>query len=208
MTEPQTSGPSTAEPNIVRWATFEDTKKAFDAHVAAVGKVAHEWNYLHEKLGVLFVAVTGMERNLALSIWYSVTSDRAQREMLKASVFATSSQRSEKLPKARDDLKWLLDRAEEVADARNNAVHAPCSLYLGGSVSEMGVSYFNGNPRAKNLVGKELLVEFAWCEGYAATLSRYAEMLGNAVAFPDRFQWPERPKILSREDFSGESRRS
>jgi hypothetical protein len=102
MTEPETSGPSTAEPNIVRWATFEDTKKAFDAHVAAVGKVAHESNYLHEKLGVLFVAVTGMERNLALSIWYSVTSDRAQREMLKASVFATSSQRSEKLPKARD----------------------------------------------------------------------------------------------------------
>ena len=81
------------------------------------------------------------------------------------------------------------------------------SLYLGGSVSEMGASYFNGNPRAKNLVGKELLVEFAWCEGYAETLSRFAEMLANEVAFPDRFQWPEQPKILSRDDFSGESRR-
>ena len=137
MTEQETSAPS-PEPNIVRWSTFEETKKAFDAYVAAVGKVAHAWNYLHERLGVLFVAVTGMERNLALSIWYSVTSDRAQREMLKASVFATSSQRSEKLPKARDDLKWLLDRAEEVADARNNAVHAPCSLYLGGVFRRWG----------------------------------------------------------------------
>jgi hypothetical protein len=81
--------------------------------------------------------------------------------MLKAAVCATNSERSTKLPKAPDDLKWLLDRAEEVADARNNAVHAPCSLFLGGSVSEMGASYFDGNPRAKRLMGKELLVEFA-----------------------------------------------
>jgi hypothetical protein len=199
MTEPEASAPS-LDPNIVRWSTFEETKKAFDAYVAAVGKVAHAWNYLHERLGVLFVAVTGMERNLALSIWYSVRSDLAQREMLKAAVNA-------KLPKAPDDLKWLLDRAQEVANARNDAVHAPCSLYINGSGSEMGASFFDGNPRAKNLVGKELLVEFAWCEGYAETLSRFAEMLANAVAFPDRFAWPERPKILPRDDFSGEGRR-
>jgi hypothetical protein len=108
VTEPETSGPSTAKPGIVTWATFEDTKQAFDAYVAAVGKVAHAWNYLHEQLGVLFVAVTGMERNVALSIWYSVRSDRAQREMLKAAVYATNSERSTKLPKALDDLKWLL----------------------------------------------------------------------------------------------------
>ena len=154
MTEPETSGPSTAEPNIVKWATYADTKQAFDAYVAAVGKVAHAWDYLHEKLGVLFIAVTGMERNLALSIWYSVTNDHFQREMLKAAVSATNSERSTNLPKAPDDLKWLLDRAEEVADARNNAVHAPCSLYLGGSVSEMEASYFNGKPRAKRLMGQ------------------------------------------------------
>ena len=87
----------------------------FDAYVAAVGRVAHAWNYLHEKLGMLFVAVSGMERNLALSIWYSVTNDHFQREMLKAAVSATNSERLAKLPKAPDDLKWLLDRAAEVA---------------------------------------------------------------------------------------------
>ena len=208
MTEPETSEPSTAKPNIVRWSTFEDTIEAFDAYVAAVGKVAHAWNYLHEQLGVLFVAVTGMERNVALANWYSVRSDRAQREMLKAAVNATNSERSKKLPEAPDDLIWLLDRADELAEDRNNAVHAPCSLYISGSGSEMGAAFFNGNPRAKKLMGKELLVEFAWCESYAETLSRFTEMLGIAIAFPDRFPWPQRPKILSREDFSGESRRS
>jgi hypothetical protein len=206
MTKPETSAPSTAEP--VRWTTFEETKKAFEAYVAAVGKVAYEWNTLHERLGVLFVAVTGMERNVALSIWYSVRSDLAQREMLKAAFFATNPQRSEKLPKAPDDLKWLLDRAQEVANARNDAVHAPCSLYVSGSGSEMGAAFFDGNPRAKNLGGKDLLVEFAWCESFARTLSFFTERLANAIAFPDRFEWPERPNILSRDDFSGESRRS
>ena len=53
---------------------------------------------------------------------------------------------------------------------------------------------------------KELLVEFAWCESYAETLSRFTQMLGTAIAFPDRYEWPEQPKILSREHFSGESR--
>jgi hypothetical protein len=209
MTEPETSESAlAAKPGIATWTTFEDTIEAFDAYAASVGKVAHAWNSLHERLGVLFAAVTGMERNVALSIWYSVQSDRAQREMLKAAVYATNSQRSEKLPKAPDDLKWLLDRAEEVANARNNAVHAPCSLFIGGSGSEMGAAYFDGNPRAKNLMGKELLVEFAWCESYAETLSRFTGMLGTAVALPDRYQWPERPKILSRDQFSGESCRS
>jgi hypothetical protein len=128
--------------------------RTFDAYVAAVGRVAHAWNYLHEKLGVLFVAVSGMERNLALSIWYSVTNDHFQREMLKAAVSATNSERSAKLPKAPDDLKWLLDRAAEVADARNNAVHAPCSLYFGGSVSEMGGLVFQRKPPRQETYGQ------------------------------------------------------
>jgi hypothetical protein len=208
MTEQETSGPSTAKQGIVGWATYEDTKKAFDAYVAAVGKVAYAWNYLHEKLGVLFVAVSGAEREVALANWYSVWSDRGQRAMLRSKVNATNSQRSTRLPEAADDLKWLLDSADDLAEERNNAVHAPCSLYINGSRSEMGAAFFNGHPRARKLMGKELVVEFAWCEAYAETLSRFAEMLANAIAFPDRFSWPEQPKILPRDHFSGESRRS
>jgi hypothetical protein len=207
MSEHETSAPSATEPNIEARVSFEDTIEPFDAYVAAVGRVAYAWNYLHERLGVLFVAVTGMERNVALSIWYSVKSDRAQRDMLKAAIDATNSERSTKWPEAPDDLKWLLERANELAEARNNAVHAPCSLYINGSASQMRASFFDGNPRAKNLMGKELLVEFTWCERFAEALSRFAEMMGPAIALPDRFPWPQRPKILPRDHFSGESRR-
>ena len=36
--------------------------------------------------------------------------------MLRAALNATSSERSKKLPKAPDDLKWLLDRADALAE--------------------------------------------------------------------------------------------
>jgi hypothetical protein len=150
MTEPETSAPSTAEP--VRWTNFEETKKAFEAYVAAVGKVAYAWNSLHEQLGILFVAVSGLEREVALANWYSVWSDRAQRAMLRAKVNATKSERSKRLLEALDDdLIWLLDCADDLADDRNNAVHAPCSLYVSGSGSELGAAFFNGHPRARKL---------------------------------------------------------
>jgi hypothetical protein len=211
MSEPAASDreQETPQPNIVTLPTNEERKAAFEAYVAAVGKVAHAWNYLHEKLGTLFVVVSGAEKEVvALAIWYSVKSDRAQRDMLRAAVNATNSERSERMPRAADDLKWLLDRANELAEERNNAVHAPCSLYIGGSGSEMGAAFFNGNPRAKNLMGKELLVEFAWCEGCAESLSLFTQRLATAIAFPDQYEWPKQPKLPTRADFSGESRRS
>jgi hypothetical protein len=51
--------------------------------------------------------------------------------MLKAAVAATTAERWASFPKAADHIKWLLDRADEVAEYRNNAIHAPCSLYIG-----------------------------------------------------------------------------
>ena len=44
----------------------------------------------------------------------------------------TTSNRWNKTPRAPDDLKWLLDRVDKLASDRNNAIHAPCSLYLRG----------------------------------------------------------------------------
>jgi TorA maturation chaperone TorD len=200
MTEPET-------PNIAPWANVEETKKAFEAYVAAVGKVAYEWNALHEQLGILFVAVSGAEREVALANWYSVWSDRCQRAMLRAKVNATNSERSKKRPEAPDDLMWLLDRADELAEDRNNAVHAPCSLYISGSGSEMGAAFFNGQPRARKLMGKELLVEFAWCESYAETLSSHRNA-GNGYCVSRPLPVAPATQHTARECFSGDSRRS
>jgi hypothetical protein len=63
-----------------------------------------------------------------------------------------------------------------------------------------------GNRRAKNLEGKDLLIEFHWCAAYAVCLGQFAGMLAPAMASPDHYQWPARPKIPSRAEFSGVSR--
>jgi len=162
--------------------------------------VAHAWNYLHEKLGQLFVVISGADRDIALAIWYSTDSDRTQRSILKAAIAASVDRRNE-LPKASEDLKWLLDRADEVAEQRNNAIHAPCSLYVGGgedSSTEMGASFIYGHPRARKLMGKTVLIEFDWCERYAETLTRFTLKLETAIAFADQYPWPDRPSLPHR----------
>ena len=177
---------------------------AFEEYYLAVGKVARAWNRLHEYLGQLFVIASGADWKqpwVALAIWYSVKSDRIQRDMLRAAVNAKSG-RWEKLPKALDDLKWLLDRCDELAEHRNDAVHAPCSIYIGSGPNgaEMGPAYFAAaNPRvknlsAKNLRGKQLIAEFEWCEKYAWTLIGFIQRLEKPITLPDDgYRWPDRP---------------
>ena len=183
------------------WPSDEERKAAFEAYTLAVGKVAHAWNYLHEKLGQLFVVVSGADRKIALAIWYSTDSDRAQRLMLRAAVAASGKDRWPSALLAPDDLKWLLDRADELAEQRNNVIHAPCSLYISPGTpvrSELGASFLHGHPRARKLMGKKLLVEFDWCERFAETLSDFTQRVETGLAFSERYPWPERPRLPTR----------
>jgi hypothetical protein len=179
---------------IITWPSDERTKAAFEAYTLALGKVAYAWNYLHERLGALFVAVSGTDRGVALAIWYSTPSDRTERGMLKAAIAARTEW---PFPIAQEELKWLMDRAEGLAFYRDNAVHAPASLYVGTDV-EMGASFFNGHPRAQNLMGKRLIEEFEWIEKYAEILSRFAMQTTTALSFSARYPWPDRPDLPSR----------
>jgi hypothetical protein len=45
------------------------------------------------------------------------------------------------LPKAKEDLIWLTDRATNLADMRNNAVYAPCSLIVDPDGISMAAAY-------------------------------------------------------------------
>jgi hypothetical protein len=188
-----------------------DTREAIEAYCVAVGLVVYEWNDLHEKLAQLFALIREGDRQETFTEWYAIRSDTRQRERLSCAVAETTSGRWKKSPRAPDDLKWLLDRVDKLANDRNNAIHAPCSLYLrrDGSTEVMAAvrSANAGNPRAKDLDGENLLIEFHWCAAYALRLGQFTGMLSAAMASPDHYEWPERPKIPSRADFSGVSRR-
>jgi hypothetical protein len=188
---------------------IEETRAAIEAYCVKVGEVVYEWNDLHEKLAQLFAVVRVGDRQKALAKWYSLDTDRAQRKKLRNAVDNARPDFWRKLPEARGDLTWLLARADELAEDRHDAIHAPCSLYVRGDGSREVIAAVRsakaGNRRAKNLEEKDLLVEFAWCAWRARDLGMFADML--AAAIQGRQTWPERQKLLSRADFSGESRR-
>ena len=185
-------------PRVVTLPTDEEFHAAFVIYAAAVGKVAHSWNFLHERLGGLFADVTGMDRNIALAIWYSTESDRSQDNMLKAAIAASPDDRwLPRLPNAKAELLWMIERVINLAEARNNAIHAPCSFVIDSGSHQMAASIFSGHKRAKNLLGKKLLEEFEWCERRAEALSRFADRASTALRF-ERYPWPERPALPTR----------
>jgi hypothetical protein len=95
---------------------------------------------------------------------------------------------------AKDDIKWLLDKADGVAEQRNTAIHAPMSVALGHKEIELFPAAYHGNPRAHKLIGKDILNEFQWYEESADTLTRFARSVRNAIS-GDAVAWPARPQM-------------
>ena len=176
-----------------------EIREVYLPYVQAVGEVAHSWNYLIESLGELFAEVVNKdERRVVLATWFSVPSDRMQMSMLKGALTASAEDRwLPRLPRAREDLIWLVDRANSLADDRNNAVHAPCTLFVTGEGAEMGASFWSGNPRARKLEGKQLLAEFQYCRDYAERLTKFARYTWSALA-SEKVSWPDRPDTPQR----------
>ena len=179
----------------IRSPTEEQIKATWEPYVAALGKVAHAWNYLQEALGHLFTQVTGFGSKIPYAIWYSSNNDRTQRQMLRAAIEALPEDHwGSRLPRARDDIIWLIDEADKVANKRNDAIHAPCSITISARGFEITPEYFFGNPRARSLKKKNILKEFAWYELSAETLTRFARDATTAIA-SKQGAWPGRPRM-------------
>ena len=187
-----------AGPPIVGPPTSDELKEEFEAYAVAVGKVAYAWNNFQEKLAALFCAILGLHEYVGFAIWYFSDNDRAQRNMLKALVPVSerTTFKGRLPPTAIDDVLWLTDRANELAELRNDAVHAPCSFYTDAEGTELKasiISGYSGHKRAKRLIGKQLLVEFDWLERYAESFSRYVTEMTAALSVFERKPWPDRP---------------
>lgn len=194
----------------IRLPTEEQIKATWEPYVAALGRVAHAWNYLQEALGHLFAQVTGFDSQISCAIWYSSNSDRTQRQMLRAAIEALPEDHwGSQLPTARDDIIWLIKKADEVAIKRNDAIHAPCSITISKRGFEISPAYFFGNPRARRLQDKDILKEFVWYELTAETLTRFARDATTAIS-PEQSAWPEKPLMptLGQRQSHRESRRS
>ena len=181
----------------------------FRPYVTALGQFALAWNDLQETLGSLFWTLMSPRPvegaffyHESLFVWNAVKSDRIQREMLKAAVnhLITDWER----PKLVGEANWLIDRANELADWRNDAIHFPLIVLAKelGAVSGRNVrpANYQFNPRAISLTKREdLLAEFRFCRDYAITLADYAHLIDLALINSQiGRQWPERPQLPKR----------
>jgi hypothetical protein len=186
----------------IRMPDNEIVEKKYAEYVSTLGRVAHSWNFLQEKLGQLFVAVLPTAPTLAvLAIWYSEPNDRAQRRMLRAAINASALKgwRPNGLPdSAEDDILWLLKEADELSGRRDEAIHTPAVLQTDHTGTEMAAAFYSGNPMAKRLEGKKLLEEFALSTWRAEQLSYYAQKIAYALTRQPS-SWPDKRPSLSRE---------
>ena len=171
----------------------KETDALYFNHAMMVGRVSCSWNMLHERLADIFVAL--IESELARSVWYSTESDRSQRKMLASVVKAKTW--PESLPKAKDDITWILNRTESTSDRRNTAVHTPIAIFLGpnGTPTQIGPHYMYGHPRAVKVLNENLFDLCLWCESQAVALSNFSWAVSRALRKSGNWPWPDRHSL-------------
>jgi hypothetical protein len=175
------------------------TGRNYRPYVIALGQLALAWNDLHEDIALLFIELLANGRAYpATDIWNSANFDRPRRAMLKA-VIGTQDDRFKRCPKLAEDVTWLLDEADKLEDARNDAIHSPLTTFTPdnfGSIDHIAPSLAFDNRRAMKLARKDLLTEFRWCRDASLVLRDFAEQIYEAVAA--RTAWPDRPSLPNR----------
>jgi hypothetical protein len=121
-----------AKPSIRKRVGKRYTAPEFRPYVTALGQLSLAWNDLQECFGALFWTLmsppplTAFAHREALFVWYSIKSDRSQREMLKAA--ANNLTIDWRQPALVDEINWTINKADRLEDWRNDAVHSPLFL--------------------------------------------------------------------------------
>lgn len=189
----------TADPHEQWAADRRRLSEAYSRHFEAIGRIAHAWNELHENLCSLFVQLSMIDQGVGASIWFSLQSDRSQRNLIRAVLGApVLDERWPQFPTLQKDVATLLKLANQVADYRNNALHSPFMMALVGSDDAAtflpSPETFMGNPRAQALSDKDLAAEFAWYARSASHLSAVADNMAEALRDAEH-PWPKISKL-------------
>jgi hypothetical protein len=169
----------------------------------AIGQATIAWNALHETSRDLFAAImdetlqVGDEQNsLCNAAWHAMTSDRFQRNMLMG--VAKQAHASGKISSsAWGSVKWVLDEANKLAQARNDAVHSPLISLISPDVVQADSE--SGHPGAKRLEQKHLLSDLRWCRDSASVLNRFCRQLTSALVRDlQTTSLPHRPGLPNR----------
>jgi hypothetical protein len=182
------------------------TEKDFRPYVIALGQLTLAWNDLHERLATLFwILMGGGWKNKPIGIWNTVEYDRPKRKLLLAALKGCTPSETQVHPSMVDEIEWIIIKANELEDVRNDAIHSPLTLVPKYFVKQFGTTSVVpddalDNRRAVKLSKKarnDFLEEFKWCYRCTIVLRDYASQIeyayGGSVRFGAAFPWPRRP---------------
>jgi hypothetical protein len=184
--------------------TKRDTNRVIRPFALEVGKISIEWNKMQEYLGLVFGSMfphhqnipAASHRDIALAVWHSAASDRAQREMLRAAANAAFKNKLASPPKALDDIEWILNEADRMSGPRNNAIHSAFMLGYSGDELVAQPLWIFGNINAKKLNDKDksLLPWLILQRKKTETLASFAYAVHYALSHQPT-SWPKRPPL-------------
>ncbi len=124
---------------------------------------------------------------LVLAAWRSIESDRAQREMLSATIKAASPGALEADAESPCRSALGFEAGRKLSVVRNDAVHALVSLHIGAEIT-IGVAFPPRGRRERKLwddatKGRKLLDEFAKCEQDTEARTQWSELDRRITAF-------------------------
>jgi hypothetical protein len=163
---------------------------AIERYARQVGEILYAWNELQSALFGVFWGLTETNdthsHEIALAIWHSFQSDRAQREMLLAVAEAKLPPRS----RAITSIRWLKRATDELAIYRNDAAHTPI-----GTTEPIGPDYF---VTRQSVIARfvEKSPETVWrrVRGDLLRLAEFAEAI--QFSFGALQPLPRRPRLL------------
>jgi hypothetical protein len=198
------------------------TEKTYKPYTSAIGQFVLAWNDLHEKLGLLFVAILVIEQRGSQAdiddhaflerwsgLWSAPANDRPKRDLLRALLNPFIEFDFRHRPRFVEDISWVLDKTIALEGLRNDAVHAPLTwigknlvlrLLTGTGELDIVPNVTLGNQRALSLAKKdhqELAKEFRWGRDTALALRDFTDGLHAAVSYAHN-PWPRRPSMPNR----------
>jgi hypothetical protein len=176
----------------------------FDEHFTPIatelGRLVFAWNELHENLGQMYEEVLQPKHfGAALASWRAIENDRSQRLLLQYAVAAIRWEKTDKRPSTKEDIDWILEKTNKIAEDRNNAIHSPYAVFTSeDDKTEIRPLDFFGNPRALKLAAKynDLVSEINFYFRRTQALSGYAHRI--TFSLRSEHAWPERPVLPER----------
>jgi hypothetical protein len=166
-----------------------------EQHVRDIGTVVTAWNRFQKRLGQLFAKLlTPTRLNRGLAVWHAVENDRAQRAML-AAIAHERLQNDENMHK---EVRWLLGKANQLADLRNDVIHTPylVILYEEDWSMTLTTDHESGHKRAARLKDSDLAIEIQTRSNNIAKLSEFTLALRRELNRPrHKRTLPRRPSL-------------